>query len=191
MEPAPCPVLPMNSPTRQPPTAGDGPAITLRAHPPERRRRSVLVASPSCCCCCCCCLHSIGGLAGAAVGSISPRAPWSAFAYWVALLALTMLTILAGPLYVVFEGNAPQDPLEVIGDGMGGALCLLIMLLPAVQLAASAVAGLVVAVAPGRAFGEDKGASLVAIGKITAGMIFGTLVGIGVMYLLFVSMANR
>jgi hypothetical protein len=102
-----------------------------------------------------------------------------------------MLTVLAGPLYVLFEGNAPQDPVEVIGDGMGGALCLLIMLLPAAQLAASVVAGLVVAVAPARAFGEDKAASLIAVGKITLGTIVGTLVGIGVMYVLFTLMASN
>src|SRR5690349_20560625 len=110
----------MRPPTRRPHAAADGPAVTLRAHPPERRRRSVLVASPSCCCCCCCCLHSVGGLAGATVSSISRRAPWSALAYWVALLTLTMLTILAGPLYVVFEGNASQDPVEIISSGRGG-----------------------------------------------------------------------
>lgn len=51
-------------------------SIRLTAHPPERHRRGepVILAS-GCCCCCCCCLHSLGGLIGAIIGSVTQLGP--------------------------------------------------------------------------------------------------------------------
>lgn len=55
--------------------------VEVEAHPPERGRRSLILASGCCtsCCCCSCCLHSVGAIAGAAVGAtwaaVSPSPP--------------------------------------------------------------------------------------------------------------------
>jgi hypothetical protein len=56
---------------------GDAPIIIFRAHPPERLLRSLARGhiAGACCCCCCCCLHSLGSLAGAAIGSFYARNP--------------------------------------------------------------------------------------------------------------------
>lgn len=45
-------------------------AVEVEAHPPERGGQSLILASGCCttCCCCSCCLHSVGAVAGAAVG---------------------------------------------------------------------------------------------------------------------------
>lgn len=44
--------------------------VEVEAHPPERGGQSLILASGCCttCCCCSCCLHSVGAVAGAAVG---------------------------------------------------------------------------------------------------------------------------
>jgi hypothetical protein len=52
------------------PNPHDSPFLFV-AHPPERgRSRSSVPVCAGACCTCCCCLHSIGGLLGAAIGSV-------------------------------------------------------------------------------------------------------------------------
>src|ERR1700744_2726665 len=52
------------------------PLIVVRPHPPERLIRAMargeITLASGTGCCCCCCLHSLGGLAGAVIGSLSP-----------------------------------------------------------------------------------------------------------------------
>jgi hypothetical protein len=156
--------------------------ITLRAHPPERQSSSVVVASPSCCCCCC--LHSLGGLIGAGIGSAGSRGRSAVGVYWLVLFLLAVVTETGSILLLFVEET--KSGVTVMGSqfesGIGAGLLILIMAAPAVQLAASIVAAIVVAIDWGPTFVDDQNARLGAIGRITLGTVIGT--GIGVLFML-------
>lgn len=169
---------------------GDGPLhVSIVAHPPERRRRPGTVAACGCCCCCCCCLHSLGGIVGAAMGSVKttapapyrPRVPSSKSAdilaeeprsggqaiaiYWLTLLGLVLATaILVG---------------ATAGGGEAGVIAVLLVALglPLLQLGASLVAWFIVLLGPVR----DKGAAAERIGKITLAAFLWALAGVLIM----------
>lgn len=188
-------------------------SIRLTAHPPERRRRSsVIAAQACCCCCCCCCLHTIGGLIGALVGSLVRIAPtpreidpdaefpfrrdeelptfvlpasavyWALFSLAAGLtwggIVLTFMSPTAPP------GGGPAPPPPPVGGVMIGAGVGVVMLLPVVQLGASLLAVIVVALLP-RSVSPDRRAAVVRIGWITLWSFVGTAVGTLLMCLPF------
>jgi hypothetical protein len=163
--------------------------IELTAHPAERRRAAGPVVLPcGCCCCCCCCLHTLGGLIGGIAGTVKPIAPpadpdypfpfrgeeldeggqlLSASALYWLLVALG--TGLGAVWYFLHEGSRRADDLFV---GVLGAL----FFLPLIQLAASAIAIVVVLL-----FYPQRDTAARRIGKITLWSFVGTLIGIAIM----------
>lgn len=110
--------------------------VTIRALPPERGPRPGAVLACGCSCCCCCCLHTLGGLAGAAVaGAGSKRAAMhlavegglgsaaldpvrdavSGYWRWCGYLALAVVAISA-----LFSPNAET---ALLAGGLVLALC--------------------------------------------------------------------
>jgi hypothetical protein len=182
------------------PKAHAGP-IVVQAHPPERRRRSVIAASPSCCCCCCC-LHSAGGLIGAAASSASPKGRPAAAVYWMALAVAIGLSQLVAGVMVLADSRRPDD---VLGSAFGIWIAWLIFGAPVIQLAASVIAALMITLIPGRAVDDvpeypyregpiialdrrqqfpDRTARFAALGWITLWTIGGTVIGIGLMWMM-------
>jgi hypothetical protein len=175
--------------------------IRLTAHPPERRRRSsVIAAQACCCCCCCCCLHTIGGLVGALVGSVIRLDPTPRYAdpdaefpfrrdeelptfvvpaslvYWV---VFSLASGLAWTGYVLYQMSGAPNSQEMIEGAV-----ILIMLLPVVQLLASILALIVVALLP-RSVSPDRPVALRRVGFITLWSFVGTMVGTLIMLLPF------
>lgn len=143
----------------------DEKAFQFQAHRPERRRGTVLPEGIGCCCSSsCCCLHSVGGLAGAALASSTKKDPdreaarTAVYAYW-GLLGLI--------IFVLFM-------LMLMGYGGSDAWIDLALSLPLVQLAASALAALVVLIQPP----ERRRAALAKIGSLTLKTFLGALLGL-------------
>jgi hypothetical protein len=175
--------------------------IDVHPHPPERRRRQTVTLPCGCCCCCCCCLHTLGGLIGAAIGSnvasrtppppypgylyegeegelIPPRRRYAlspAALYWIILAVLVNITFL---LCFLGFGTEPFDPSRL--EGLGAAILILAIFLPAVQLVASVIAMLVA----GLTDRPNAAARIWAVGKITLGTLIGTAIGIGIMFVI-------
>jgi len=171
--------------------------VRLMAHPPERGKRptSVTLASGCCsCCCCCCCLHTIGGLAGALSGSlltiqphlrpVDPSFPFpfrrdeldqedttfpAAALYWI-VVSVLILVVTVG-FFVQETMPNFDEPSFLIGGVLIALFCL-----PAIQLAASLLSLIVVAI-----FYREKYVSLVRIGKITLWSFVGSMAGALVM----------
>jgi hypothetical protein len=147
--------------------------IVFVAHPAERHVVAAVAGSPccSCCCCCCCCLHAIGGLVGASIGSGQgivkagdrDKATFGVAVYWGVFAFLAVASTIA----VAFLS-------EVIV-----AFLYLILLAPAIQLAASGATCLVIAVAPL----ANKRSAFVAVGWITLWSFVGSAIGLLVMLL--------
>jgi hypothetical protein len=153
--------------------------IEVESHPPERRRRSTVLMVHGCCCCCC--LHVIGGLAGAAWGSVRRKAPlpetlateaairaeedlktanrFAAKVYW---LALALLGLLAAAAAVLVDPN--DSTVSLFGVGF----CL-----PVGQLVASGAAWIVIQTRPP----VRKTECLSRLGKITLYGFLGGLIG--------------
>jgi hypothetical protein len=182
------------------------PVILLRSYPPERLIRALargeVAACCGCCCCCCCCLHSLGGLAGAVAGTFYPadspasqgrkEAPPAGLRddeldrpvaavpagprpavtriFWGASAALAVVTILVAPAVTGVKG------------GPAAGIEMLILGLPLVLLAGSAVAAMVVL---GKRGPIDKSWEWKRLGWITLGTVVGTLIGVGMLWLLF------
>ena len=150
------------------------PQILLVVHPAERQVAAAVAGSPccSCCCCCSCCLHSLGGVVGASVGSGQAlvktrdrdRAAFGVSVYWGVFALLSV----AATLVVAYT----SEPFV--------AFIALVLLAPVLQLAASLVTLLVVAVAPL----ANKGAAYAAVGWITLWSFVGAAIGLAVMLLL-------
>jgi hypothetical protein len=182
------------------------PVIVLRSHPPERLVRALARGEvAACCCCCCCCLHSVGGLAGAIVGTFYPGESSAAGGkppvaklrddeidgpsrampsrsgagrlYWTSTLGVSALVCLWA------TGLARQG-----GDWLGVSLFLLALFLPVVQLAGSFVALLIVPFHP--ALRADL-AVLKRLGRITAWTIVGAAIGIIVMVLMAIALSSH
>jgi hypothetical protein len=167
--------------------------ITVVAHPPERgRARSLAPAQAGAsCCCCCCCLHSLGALIGAAVAPAvgtrrgpatqeeedyadfpaaagQPHGASAVRIFWLSVLILGSL-VLAG-MAVTAVANGPGD--VAVGLMVGGIAIL--MALPALLLAAALATTVVLAVSSR----PDKYREFVQLGRITAGVVIGTVVGV-------------
>jgi hypothetical protein len=175
------------------PVSGDERAVSgpvrVEAHPPERLRRARTVTLPcACCSCCCCCLHTVGGLIGGVVGSVTvlpartrpvdPDFPFpyrrdeldeeapvvpAGLLYWMLVSLLMVLT--AGWFYVDQGARNPQDLL--VGLLVG------IFVLPALQLGASLLTVIAVAVVY-----RDKANAFRRVGHITLWSFVGTLAGL-------------
>jgi hypothetical protein len=170
--------------------------IRVTAHPPERARRGAPVILPcGCCCCCCCCLHTVGGLVGGVVGSVAqirphpkpidPDFPFRcdeleeeapvvppSLLYWLLLSFLIAVTAVwyylsSSGRGVPFGGN-PSELL--IG------LFVAVLILPGLQLGASVLAVLSIAL-----FYGEKATPLLRVGKITLWSFVGALAGMLIM----------
>ncbi len=177
------------------------PAITVRAHAPERLVRSLAKGhiACGCCCCCCCCLHTIGSVAGAIVGSHYPPSAPSEKETFAAKLRDDELDGIAyaasvrpsvKPRYWLWTlvVAALVTVVTVAMQGLAGfpiALFILVMAFPFVQMGASLLCALEIAIRP------DMQRTVVwkRLGWITLGVIIGGLLGFLVMYLPLV--ANR
>ena len=157
-----------------------GEGIRVESHPPERRRRSTVLLAHGCCCCCC--LHTVGGLAGAAYGSMRRNAPspdslttdaairaedeirtanrLAAKAYWLSTALVTLLSAIVGTLI---------DPRESMVS-----LFVIVFFFPAGQLAASLAALIYIQVKPP----VRKPECLSRLGRITLFAFVGTLAGV-------------
>jgi hypothetical protein len=163
------------------------PRITLRPHPPERRLIRALargeVAAQGFCCSCCCCLHSLGSLAGAAVGSFHPHEqpdpsgkPSS---------ARLRDDEIEGPPGRGTERSAARSILAcmyaIARIGSQGLIALVVFL-PAVLLGGSVLTACIFASIP--EVRRDL-AAWARLGWITLGTVVGGGMGLLVMYLLF------
>lgn len=165
--------------------------IEVESHPPERRKGSTVLMAHGCCCCCC--LHVVGGLAGAAFGSVRRGAPpeetltsqeairaeteiressrYAAKVYW---LVLALLALLAAGVATLVD---PSEP--------GISLFLILFFLPGGQLAA---AGLTLAYVHARP-PVRKAVCLSRLGRITLFGFLGALVGSVGVVISFLTMA--
>ena len=154
--------------------------IRVESHLPERRKRSTVLLAHGCCCCCC--LHTLGGIAGAAYGSLRRNAPapetlttdaairaedeirtanrLAAKVYWLSTALITLLSAIIG---------AVIDPRE-----SGVTLFLIVFFFPAGQLAASLVALIYLQVNPPL----RKSECLSRLGRITLFAFVGALGGV-------------
>lgn len=175
---------------------------TIEHHPPERRAsRGIVLACPGSCCCCCCCLHSLGGIIGAAMadkigrGKSVPReasqtredvARQDSMAsasrlYWWTFLVLSFLVFAGGvPLAVVNLQPGPDRWLNaflMVGVGV-------VFFFPILQLAASAIAALLLACRWPRARAL-RSAGLGQLARIALGVVVGVVAAIIAMGILF------
>jgi hypothetical protein len=171
-----------------------GEEIRVESHLPERRRRSTVLLAHGCCCCCC--LHTVGGIAGAAYGSLRRNAPspetlttdaairaedeirtanrHAAKVYWLSLALITLLAAIVGTLV---------DPKEV-----GVSLFIIVFFFPGGQLAASLAAMIAVHVKPP----VRKAECLRRLGRITLFAFVGALAGVlGLLITVFTMSAVR
>ena len=167
------------------------PSNPIQQLPPERgRKKQDCVVLYSCCCCCCCCLHTVGGMIGATIGSISgnyqadenPRdyegtkLISSSALYWlsfVATLGIGMALVLTSAWE---QGSGITDPLESLWT-----LGLSVILFgPAFTLGAGFLMAIFVLAHP--KMRRDRGYWR-AVGKVLLATFVGTLVGTGVMLL--------
>lgn len=169
--------------------------ITVTRHPPEHGGSlppDIVPAGCCCCCCCCCCLHTLGGIGGAVLGSSTrietqpvrntdPDAPFpyrlDAFEedqplippvllYWLMVGLTVVATILATPF--LFGGPGFTGPDAFFAGGF-----VALMLLPGLQIIASILAFLVVAI-----FYPERGYALRRLGRITLWSFAGTMLGL-------------
>ena len=151
--------------------------VLFQAHPPERKRGSTVLMAHGCCCCC---LHSVGGVAGAVVGSIrrtpdpetltTPdavrREEELSAAHRLAVKNYWLAFVICGFVTIVLTGLLNrQDPF--LGT------FLTVLLLPAVQLLASVVTLVRIRVRPP----ARKQECLRRLGRITLFGFLGALIG--------------
>lgn len=146
--------------------------VRIRRLPAERLKSLAVVGSVCCssCCCCCCCLHSVGGLVGAAAGSVWAVAPSkddardgatiSVLLHWTIVVALSIAAFVTGSL--------TDDE-----NGIWIGLAAVVLGIPAFQLTALLIGLMLVPFTPV----PDKGASLKALGKLALISLLGTLLG--------------
>jgi hypothetical protein len=170
----------------------EGPLVTITRHPPEHGNAATPEVLPAgCCCCCCCCLHTLGGLIGAITGSVmhvaptpvrmDPDAPFPfrrdefedegpvlpvTALYWLLVLFLMSVTAV---WYYIQQGATNPEALFL-------GLLIAFMILPALQLGASLLSLLAVAL-----FYPTQSVPLRRVGKITLWSFVGTLIGVALM----------
>jgi hypothetical protein len=153
--------------------------ITIERLPPERTAITpVAAAAGGCCSCCCCCFHAVGSLIGAAMARppqvAPPEAPVATIAgsptepkysvareYWMSFLVASVITMMI--LGVYLDGS----------DRLAGMGIIYALVLPAVQLAAS-IAALVLVLTSKRPGRDER---LRHLGKITLYSLLGALLG--------------
>jgi hypothetical protein len=166
--------------------------LEVTRHPPEHGARAApdVVPAGCCCCCCCCCLHTLGGIGGAVLGSTmrietnplrtyDPESPFpyrrDVFEEDQPLIAPTLLywllvaLMVAGTCAVTFLSSGTANPETTLMIG----LFIAVMILPGLQLGASLLAVIVVAL-----FYPERSYSLRRIGKITLWSFAGTALGL-------------
>src|SRR5262249_5936711 len=153
--------------------------------------RGAVAPSCACCSCCCCCLHTIGGLVGGIMGSVSPlREPQSRprleeldgpyavrrdefeeenllpaqLVYWFAVLVMICMTCVVCYL--------PDSTSLRPADSLANGLFVALMILPGLQLGASGLAALILLL-----FSPNLAQSLRRLGRITAWSFVGFLIG--------------
>jgi hypothetical protein len=145
--------------------------VTIERLPPERDAVAPgAAAAGGCCCCCCCCLHSLGGLVFAATArprpAPEPDARTSVTApYWLSVLVITL-----GALLFLLTGSNLDESLIIVA-----------VFLPGAQLAASIVTLVLSELSPRPGRRERLG----HLGHITLRGFLGGLVGVAVMYLIY------
>jgi hypothetical protein len=177
------------------------PELTVEAHPPERGRSGdVVLPAVGCCCCCCCCLHTIGGLAGGLAGTfqglparprkmLDPDSPFpfrrdefedegpllpAGVLYWLMVSLLVVVTIV-WPFFFggsSFLGRGAPGRVDALWAGLFTA----VMILPALQLGASILTLIAVAL-----FYPERYLPLHRLGRITLWSFVGTMAGLGLM----------
>lgn len=191
------------------PRAPANPVLVV-ALPPERRRvrsGTPAQAGQCCCCCCCCCLHSVGSVVGAIVTPLVWRGRRPGFAHtqeeedygdlsawadlpdfpgrrragsvWssaVAVFWLSSLALVLAALALTAAG-ALDNPNQAAGLQVAIGLVLLALGFPALQLIAAIVTAFVLGVSSR----TDKGYQFGQLGKITLGVVIGTVLGLAVM----------
>ena len=179
----------------------------LCVHPPERGSRGrKYVVVYSCCCCCCCCLHTVGGVVGAIAGAgfradpnnqfdpehriplvhwLFGRLPKVQWLYWTSFLIVIGLSFLVAPAWISLSGHVPFGRSVLETPFYVGVAFILAG--PAFQLAAGVVAAIRLAVPRTPPVGSDQ---WWALGKVMLWTLVGTLIGIAVMFLLFVILAR-
>lgn len=165
----------------------------IQQHPPERgERKKKYVVLYSCCCCCCCCLHTLGGAIGAVVvGNYCPEPdewdetpnrpkslPNSQWMFWSSFLAASLIgTVIAGLL------NPSQISESLIVIGLS-----IVILGPVWMLAACGLSALQIAI---RKDLPSKKGYWRQLGKITGGMLAGSLIGVLAMVLIGVALMSQ
>jgi hypothetical protein len=151
--------------------------VAIERHRPERGARGAAVApAGQCCCCCCCCLHSLGGVIGAATarskavreevpaaaigGATREPKPSASRLYW-------MIVLFVSAFVAVWNLGIERHP-----DQMD-AVFIIVLVLPAIQLASSIIAAIVIAVSKRPA----KGERLRHLASITLRAFIGALLG--------------
>ena len=166
-----------------------GSLVQIEQHQAERRRRAVttMYGCGCSCCCCCCCLHSLGSLIGAAIApTAGTGAPMTLTDYYddeagdlVPDVRKPGISAVAVHWWIVAALCAASFVVPISGESIGLAVC--VFAFPALQLASVFVTLVIIAVWPR----PDKMYQLRQLGKITLGMILGTLAGLLVMAVLF------
>jgi hypothetical protein len=172
------------------------PAVVIESHPPERRRRTETLMC-GCCCCCCCCLHTIGGLIGSAIAPAfgrKDRLPLHYYydeEYGIELPSIARGGMSAVPVFWMLTGVFAVLVmfLSMLSSGRGESivvgLIILALTFPGVQLAAAVC----VAIWLGISQRHDKAYQFKQLGKITLGLVLGTVAGILAMVAIGVMMS--
>ncbi len=137
-------------------------SVEFEKHQPERRRGfgGYLFCGGGCCCCCCC-LHTLGGLAGAAVASARTRSSTGASVsgfYWKCVAIQTAICVLASGISLEF------------------GLILALVFLPLLQLVASVATS--IWILRGGPESPDRIAKLQTLRTITLWFIIGAVSGL-------------
>ncbi len=148
-------------------------ADAIERHPSERRRRRQdYVVVYSCCCCRCCCLHTLGGVVGAIYAGdfrAEAKSPSSQTMYWN-VVSVTLLIVALG--LMLLYGAA---------QGIIMAVAAWLLLGPIWFLVASGFAWAWMRIRPNLPERDDY---VHRLGRISIGMIAGTIVGTGLMVLI-------
>lgn len=168
------------------PGASGAARVRIERLPPERLERFVVVGGMCCssCCCCCCCLHTLGGLVGAAMGSVwavAPKAVDAASAAGgqraaagearsgAAITVAVHWTVVVALSVTAFVLCSLAD----MRDGIWIGLAAVVLGMPVFQLAAFFVGLVLAPLFPV----PDKLASVKALGKIVLVSFLGSVVG--------------
>lgn len=188
----------MSRPSTSPKTPKSTPAFAeIFRHPAERGERLPQnVVLYSCCCCCCCCLHTLGAAIGAAgagnfrvesdeLNPTGVRYPSCQGVYWGSLLSTILISAVVTFAFSFMQWQQSvrgvRAVMEALEEGPIVIGLTLVLLGPLWLLGASALTA--VRISLWRDLPE-KGAYYRQLARITVRMIFGALVGIGVMFAL-------